>query len=124
MAKILIVDDSIVARMSLKACLPKGVHELKEGGDGSAAVELYRSFKPDITFLDLTMPGVDGVQALEQIRAADPKALVIILTADIQRKTVDRVTDLGAFALVKKPPVHEAVNAELDKALVFLGLAP
>ena len=118
MAKIMIIDDSLVARMSLKACIPKDVgHEIKEGNDGSVAIELYQSFKPDLTFMDLTMPGVDGMAALTEIRRLDPTARVIILTADIQTRTIERVMELGAFGLLKKPPVKEAVQTELTKAL-------
>jgi two-component system chemotaxis response regulator CheY len=119
MARILIIDDSLVARMSLKSCIPKDAgHEIKEGNDGSIAIELYQSFKPDVTFMDLTMPGMDGIAALEEIRRLDPSARVIILTADIQRRTIERVTEMGAIAVVKKPPVREMVVVELDKALL------
>lgn len=118
MAKIMIIDDSLVARMSLKACIPKDAgHDIKEGNDGSVAIELYPTFKPDVTFMDLTMPGVDGMAALEAIRKQDPTARVIILTADIQTRTIERVMELGAFGLLKKPPVKDAVQAELNKAL-------
>jgi two-component system, chemotaxis family, chemotaxis protein CheY len=118
MARIMIIDDSLVARMSLKACIPKDVgHEIKEGNDGSVAIDLYQAFKPDLTFMDLTMPGVDGMAALTEIRRLDPTARVIILTADIQTRTIERVMELGAFGLLKKPPVKEAVQAELAKAL-------
>ncbi len=118
MAKILIIDDSLVARMSLKSCLPKDAgHEIKEGNDGGVAIELFQSFRPDVTFMDLTMPGVDGITALEGIRKLDPTARVIILTADIQRKTIDKVTELGAFSVAKKPPVREMIQEELQKAL-------
>ena len=118
MAKIMIIDDSLVARMSLKACIPKDAgHDIKEGNDGSVAIELYSTFKPDVTFMDLTMPGVDGMAALEAIRKQDPTARVIILTADIQTRTIERVMELGAFGLLKKPPVKDAVQAELNKAL-------
>jgi len=114
----MIIDDSLVARMSLKSCIPKDSgHEIKEGNDGSVAIELYQSFRPDVTFMDLTMPGIDGITALERIRQIDPTALIIILTADIQRRTFERVTELGAFGILKKPPVREAVITELDKAL-------
>jgi len=119
MARLLIIDDSLVARMSLKSCIPKDAgHEIREGNDGSVALELYQTFKPDVTFMDLTMPGMDGIAALEEIRRLDPAARVIILTADIQRRTIERVMELGALAVVKKPPVREQVVAELDKALV------
>lgn len=118
MARIMIIDDSLVARMSLKACIPKDAgHEIKEGNDGSVAIDLYPTFQPDVTFMDLTMPGVDGMAALAEIRRLDPTARVIILTADIQTRTIERVMELGAFGLLKKPPVKEAVQTELTKAL-------
>lgn len=118
MAKILIVDDSLVARMSLKSCLPKDAgHEIIEGKDGADGIALYQVHRPDVTFMDLTMPGMDGIAALAEIRAIDTSARVIILTADIQRRTIERVTDLGAFAVVKKPPTKEIVSAELERAL-------
>lgn len=124
MAKILIVDDSLVARMSLKSCLPKEAgHEIQEGSDGIHGIALYQSFKPDVTFMDLTMPQMDGMTALAEIRKLDPTARIIILTADIQRRTIERVTELGACAVVKKPPVKEVVLAELEKALTA-GAAP
>lgn len=118
MARIMIIDDSLVARMSLKACIPKDSgHEIKEGNDGSVAVELYQTFKPDLVFMDLTMPVIDGMTALAEIRRLDPTAKVIILTADIQTRTIERVMELGAFGLLKKPPVKDAVQTELAKAL-------
>lgn len=118
MARILIVDDSVVARMSLKSCLSKEAgHEIAEGKDGTEGLALYQSFQPDVTFMDLTMPGMDGITALTEIRAIDPTARVIILTADIQRRTIERVTELGAFAVVKKPPVKTVVQEELARAL-------
>lgn len=117
MAKILIIDDSVVARLSLKACLPKDTHQLLEAADGLQGVALFTTERPDITFLDLTMPGMDGAEALRQIRTADAHARVIILTADIQRKTIERVMQLGAYAVIKKPPSQEAVLTELNRAL-------
>lgn len=118
MARIMIIDDSMVARMSLKSCIPKDAgHEVKEGNDGNVALSIYQEFRPDVTFMDLTMPGKDGLTALKEIREFDPEARVIILTADIQRRTIDLATELGAFTVLKKPPVKEAVQAELLKAL-------
>lgn len=122
MAKILIVDDSVVARMSIKGCIPKDQgHELAEAGDGYKALELFRSFSPDVTFLDLTMPDKNGLEVLEEIRRDFPEAIVIILSADIQKQTQEKVQQLGAFAMVKKPPVKEVVHAELNRALARKG---
>ena len=67
--KILIVDDSPISRKMLKSCLPKDDgSEIHEAGDGRAGLEKFKEIAPDITFLDLTMPVMDGAQALEEMK--------------------------------------------------------
>lgn len=123
MAKIMIVDDSIVARMSVKACIPKDQdHILAEAGDGFKALELFKSFNPDVTFLDITMPDKSGLEVLEELRKDYPAAIVIILSADIQKQTQEKARQFGAFSIVKKPPIKEVVQAELVKALAIMGV--
>ncbi len=123
MAKVLIVDDSIVARMSVKACIPKDEgHEIAEASDGIKGIELFRSMRPDVTFLDITMPNKTGLEVLEELRSEFPEAVIIILSADIQKQTQEKVQQLGAFAIVKKPPVKEVVQAELVKAFAVAGV--
>lgn len=121
MIRILIVDDSLVARMSLKSCLPKEELELAEAEDGTAGLALFKSFNPQVTFLDLTMPGMDGFQVLREMKKLEPASLIIILTADIQKRTIDMVTELGAFAVLKKPPQKPDVLAALKQALASTG---
>ena len=89
-----------------------------------SAVEKYKELKPDLTFMDLTMPVMNGFQALEEILKFDQRALVIILTADVQIKAVAKAHDLGAFSVVKKPPAKESIAAaikEADDALAKRG---
>ena len=70
--KILIVDDSPISRKIMKSCIPKDRgYELCEASDGFAGVEAYKSFQPDVTFMDLTMPVMDGTCATEEIRKFD-----------------------------------------------------
>jgi two-component system chemotaxis response regulator CheY len=115
--KVLIVDDSPVARMIVKKCLPKPrAFEVFEAGDGREGLAKFRELRPDITFLDLTMPVMDGFEALAEIRKVDPAAVVIVLTADIQQKTVDRVMAAGAVTVVPKPPSTELIEEALVKA--------
>ena len=121
MAKILIVDDSMVARMSLKNCIPKDQgHELAEAKDGRSGLEVFRDMKPDVTFLDLTMPDINGLKVLEELRIDYPEALVIILTADVQRQTAEKIAAFNAFTMIKKPPVKEVVQEALAQALAVL----
>lgn len=122
MAKILIIDDSIVARMSLKSCIPKEGHEITEATDGASGIELFNTFKPDVTFLDLTMPGMDGTQALREMKLIRPEGVIIILTADIQKRTIEMVNDLGAYKVLKKPPQKTEVLETLNEVLASAGV--
>ena len=88
----------------LKSCLPKELHELAEAADGASGVALFSSFAPAVTFLDLTMSGMDGAQALKEMKQIRSNTVIIILTADIQKRTIEMVSECGAFAVLKKPP--------------------
>jgi two-component system chemotaxis response regulator CheY len=119
---ILIVDDSPISRKMLKSCIPKDREYIfHEAGDGLAGFELYKKVQPDVTFMDLTMPVMDGATALAEIKKFDKFALVIVLTADVQAKSLEKVTELGAFLVVKKPPNKENIQAALSKAEEELG---
>jgi two-component system, chemotaxis family, chemotaxis protein CheY len=114
---ILIVDDSPISRKMLKSCIPKDQeYVFHEAGDGLTGLELYKKIQPDVTFMDLTMPVMDGATALGEIKKYDKHALVIVLTADVQVKSLAKVTELGAFLVVKKPPSKESIQDALAKA--------
>lgn len=111
---ILIVDDSPISRKIVKKCLPKDREfELFEAGDGLAGLEKFKEVKPDLILLDLTMPVMNGVQALKEMRKIDNEAVVVVLTADVQAKTTDNVMSLGAFTLLRKPLSSEAIDTVL-----------
>jgi two-component system chemotaxis response regulator CheY len=115
--KILIVDDSPISRKMLKSCIPKDrEYSFFEASNGLDGLELYKKIRPDITFMDLTMPVMDGATALDEILKFDKKAIVIVSTADVQIKSLSKVMDLGAFLVVKKPPSKESVQDALSKA--------
>lgn len=100
--KILIADDSAIARKFLIKSLPQDIDlEVRECVNGKECVDIYPEFKPDLLFLDLTMPVMDGIEALEIIRKADPDAIVYVLTADIQKTTHKKVIELGAYKFIK-----------------------
>ena len=82
MARILIVDDAAFMRMMLKDILTKGGFEIAgEAADGVEAVAKYNELKPDLVTLDITMPNKDGIQALKEIKAADPNATCVMCSA-------------------------------------------
>ena len=115
--KILVVDDSPISIKIIKSCIPKDAgYELFDAADGQMAVEKYKEIKPDLTFMDLTMPVMTGFQALEEIMKMDTKAMVIILTADVQIKAIAKAHDLGAFSVLKKPPSKESVAGAIKEA--------
>ena len=107
--KILVVDDSKLARMFLIKTLRElepGA-EILEGENGLEAVELFKKETPDVVFLDLTMPVMDGYEALKEIMQIDPKAQVVVVSADIQAQAQAMVLESGAKMMVPKP-----INAE------------
>jgi two-component system chemotaxis response regulator CheY len=77
----LVVDDSKISRKWLIEMIPKKIvenAEIIEGCNGEEAITLYEDHQPDVVFLDITMPIIDGFEALERIRAINPEALVVI----------------------------------------------
>jgi len=119
--KILIVDDSPVARAIVKKCLPKDRDfELTEASNGQEGVQKFKEVRPDLTFLDLTMPVMDGFDALKAIKEEDNLAVVMVLSSDIQIKTVEKVVTLGANMVIPKPPSAESIQDALTKAAKLL----
>ncbi|WP_347273476.1 response regulator [Candidatus Kuenenia sp.] len=115
--KILIVDDSIVARLGVKNCILKEAsYEIYEAFDGFMGVGEFKRVSPDLTFMDITMPVMSGIQALEEIKKIDKNALVIVITADVQLKTIEKVKGLGALTLLRKPPKKEDIINAIAKA--------
>mgnify|MGYP003616387230 FL=1 len=104
--KILVTDDSKMARKMVikigKDILGENV-EIHEGQNGQEALDLYKELLPKIVFLDLTMPIMDGFEALEKIKEFDKNAKVVIISADIQKLSMDKALQLGAFNFIKKP---------------------
>ncbi|AXX94861.1 MULTISPECIES: response regulator [Arcobacter] len=104
--KILVTDDSKMARKMVIKTLKDSTNkelEIFEAQNGQEALDLYKELSPKIVFLDLTMPVMDGFTALEKIKEYDKNAKVVIVSADIQKLSMDRVLALGAFNFIKKP---------------------
>jgi two-component system chemotaxis response regulator CheY len=119
--KILLVDDSPIARKILRNCMPKDrEYEFHEAGDGQEGLNKFIELKPDVTFLDITMPVMDGIESLELMKKADQNAVIIMCTADIQPKSILKVATLGALTVIKKPPSKEKVQIALQKAQEIL----
>lgn len=117
--RILVVDDAAFMRMMLKDILSKnGYIVCGEAADGAAAIKAYEELKPDLTLMDITMPVMDGLQALRQIKQADPGARVVMCSALGQQSQVIEAIKAGAADFIVKPfqpaRVLEAVKKILD----------
>lgn len=110
MAKILLVDDAAFMRKVIKDALSKaGYSDLHEAVDGADAVEKYNSLKPDLVLMDITMPNMDGLEALKAIRAADGNANVVMCSAMGQETMVIDAIRSGAKDFIVKPFKGERV---------------
>jgi len=116
--RVLIVDDAAFMRMMLKDILKRGGYEvIGEAGNGLEAVSLYRDLHPDLVTLDITMPEMDGIAALKQIRSLDPEAKVIMVSAMGQQAMVIEAIQSGARDFIVKPFQAERVLEAIRKVL-------
>ena len=117
MARVLVVDDAAFMRMMLKDILAKNGHEVVgEAQNGAEAVAKYADLKPDLVTMDITMPEVDGLQALKDIRAADPNARVVMCSAMGQQSMVIEAVQSGAKDFIVKPFQADKVAESIAKA--------
>ena len=104
MTTAIVIDDSESTVMLLSDLLKiLGVKVVGQGYNGSDAVEMYKKLKPDVTFIDIMMPGMDGFYALKKIRWYDPNAKVVAVTADLDSETAKRLEAMKVSAIVYKP---------------------
>jgi two-component system, chemotaxis family, chemotaxis protein CheY len=101
--KVLLVDDSGLARRSTRRILEGAGYDVVEAEDGIAAIEQYFVEKPDVVMLDLVMKGMYGLEVLGKLREMDPDARVVVLSADIQTSSRDLVQAAGAAGFLSKP---------------------
>lgn len=119
MAKnILVVDDAAFMRMMIKDILTKnGYNVAGEAENGAKAVEKYNELKPDLVLMDITMPEMDGIQALKGIKASDPSALVIMCSAMGQQAMVIEAIQSGAKDFIVKPFQADRVLEAVKKVV-------
>ena len=118
MGKVIVIDDSKMMRMRLRETIENLGHEVVgEAGNGKEGVSVYDATKPDAVSLDISMPGQNGIQALEQILDIDKEAKVVIVSALGQKNLVIKALDIGAKGFVVKPFEPEKIKAVFNKVL-------
>lgn len=118
MANILIVDDSLIMRRNLSSILKEAGHTIVgEASNGQQAYLLYRRFRPDIVTMDITMPNVDGIDALKHIVTEDPSAKVVMISALDQKSKVYTALRNGAKHYIIKPLTAEKIISVIDSVL-------
>ncbi|MCY6370431.1 response regulator [Clostridium ganghwense] len=118
MARVLIVDDAAFMRMMIKDILEKNGFEIVgEASNGLKAVELYKSEKPDVVTMDITMPDMDGIEAVKAIKEFDPAAKIIMCSAMGQQTMVMDAIRSGARDFIVKPFQAERVLEAIRKAI-------
>ncbi len=119
MANILIIDDSRTSRKILKEVLEKpGCHTVVgEAANGEEGIALFKELKPDIVTLDITMPVMNGLEALKHIKSEDKEAKVIMITAAGQKEKMVQAIKDGAVDFIAKPFEPEQVLEALERVL-------
>lgn len=116
--KVLIVDDSRTSRRMLREIMEEiGLTVIGEAKDGEEGFLMYKELNPDMVTLDITMPKIDGIQALSLIKKYDPEALAVVITAAGQREKMVQAVKYGAAEFITKPYDKPEVEFILKKII-------
>jgi two-component system chemotaxis response regulator CheY len=118
---VIIADDAAFMRAMLRDIItPMGLDVVAEAADGAEAVALHAQLQPTLTLLDVTMPGMDGVEAARRIMASDPAATIVMISALGQKDQVLAAVKAGALDFVIKPFEPDRVEETLRQVLTRL----
>ncbi|WP_071515048.1 response regulator [Geitlerinema sp. PCC 9228] len=117
MAKILIVDDAWFSRRLIAKALQAEQNEILEAKDGKEALEFAIAEHPDCMVLDLLMPELNGYEVLESLKTLGYSIPTIVMTADVQETSRQRCMELGAIAVLNKPPQPQALHQAIQQSL-------
>ncbi len=122
MGKILIVDDEKMIRIVLSKVLSKAGYEIFEAENGKEALEKYEQYKPDLVLLDFQLPGMNGLEVLEELKEDNESLIVIMLTAYGNIKNAVHAMKLGAYDYLAKPFDNEEIVLVIQKAFQTMNL--
>ncbi len=118
MLKVLLVDDAAFMRMRCAKLLTENGYSVDEAENGQEAVEKYQAIKPDLVLMDITMPVMDGLTAVTEIRKIDPDAKIVMCSALGQQNTVMSAIKAGAKDFIVKPYQPEKILSTIKR---FVG---
>jgi two-component system chemotaxis response regulator CheY len=125
MGRLLVVDDAMIMRRLIRDVAREAGWEVAgEAGNGADAVALYERLRPDLVTMDLVMPVMGGNEALRRIKAADPNAQVVVVTALDQKQTLMESIRDGAIDFIVKPFDRERILNLLNKLQARTSGAP
>lgn len=116
-AKVLVIDDSALARRTLRLLLEEAGHTVEEASDGAQALERIFLETYDLVILDMVMTGMYGLDVLAKIVELKPAARVLVVTADIQKSTAAQVRAAGAKGILNKPINRQQLITAIDAVL-------
>ncbi|MCZ0703282.1 two-component system chemotaxis response regulator CheY [Natronobacillus azotifigens] len=116
MARVLVTDDAAFMRMQLKNIFESLGHEVVgEAENGQVAIELYNELKPELVTMDITMPEMNGVEAVKEIKKNDPNATIVMCSAMGQQQMVLEAIQAGAKDFIVKPFDQDRIKQAVDK---------
>jgi two-component system chemotaxis response regulator CheY len=116
--RILVVDDAAIIRLMLTKIIVSDEYEVVgEAGNGAEAVQKYEELKPDLVTMDITMPDMDGIQAVKEIKKMDPNAKIIMCSAMGQKMMVLEAIEAGAASFIVKPFDEQKVKEVIKRTL-------
>ncbi|MFR9069919.1 MAG: response regulator [Paraclostridium sp.] len=116
MKRVLIVDDAAFMRMSIRKMLEEnGFEVVGEAENGVMAIEKYQELQPEVVTMDITMPEMDGLEALREIKKIDPAASVVMVSALGQEARMKEAIIYGAKGFIVKPFKEEIIISALYK---------
>lgn len=117
--RIMLTDDAVLMRTIQKEVLSKaGFEVVCEAADGTAAIEKYSEFQPDIVIMDIKMPKCDGITAAKQILAINPQAIIIICSAMTDSAVISEAKKIGVKAFIAKPFNEKTLIGAIEKCII------
>lgn len=118
MARVLITDDAAFMRMQLKNIFESLGHEIVgEAENGQIAIDLYEELKPELVTMDITMPELNGVEAVKEIKKNHPDATIVMCSAMGQQQMVLEAIQAGAKDFIVKPFDQERIKQAIEKII-------